>query len=126
MNWWETLALRLMSWISRYPKILTRISFGNGKHSNSVFKTDLIGTVTAALILCSNKDLRTKLLEMKPATANKPTVPELAQLVVSVLKGLEFYLVQWFSGKVVLCCDATIISDGILSLSVCIFCERGN
>ena len=90
--------------------------------------TMTIEELKATLIIgsCSNKELRTKLLEMKPATANKPTVPELAQLVVSVLKGLEFYLVQWFSGKVVLCCDATFISDGILSLSFCIFCERGN
>ena len=50
MNWWETLALRLMSLILKYPKILTRISFGNGKHPNSVFKIDVTEGIVAGFI----------------------------------------------------------------------------
>ena len=37
LNWWETWAPSRIFWISRYPKILKRISFGNSKQANSVF-----------------------------------------------------------------------------------------
>ena len=39
-----------MSLILRYPKILRRISFGNGKLSNSVFKIDVTEGIVAGLI----------------------------------------------------------------------------
>ena len=47
--------------------------------------TMTIEELKATLIIgsCSNKELRTKLLEMRPATANKPTVPELEQVVAA-------------------------------------------
>ena len=67
LNWWETWALSLTSWILRYPKILKRISFGNGqdlwkpgKHVNSVFRTDFTTVVTGFFCFLSRiwKSLR--------------------------------------------------------------------
>ena len=65
LNWWETWALSLTSWILRYPKILKRISFGNGqdlwkpgKHVNSVFRTDFTTYSCDWFLLFFIKDLK--------------------------------------------------------------------
>ena len=69
LNWWETLA---PCWTSRYSKILRRISFGYGKHPNSVFKIDVTEGIVAGFITPTHSTLFDYVLNSKYFQKNCP------------------------------------------------------